>query len=212
VLSAPPDRAILDAIPVRFRDRRLSGYVADTDSQRLAVSAAERVVGGAIRNLVLIGEPGVGKTHLAAAIAAGIAERDWLDYAAACDSAAADDRHPAVPDLPHWLNVADAIVQMRLEFETPAYDRSATNALLGGREYRGLVVLDDLGRERVSDWTGEVIYALVNARYEAMLPTIVTSNLTPKELGEGPYWPALSRLAEDGELIEVKGPDRRLQR
>jgi DNA replication protein DnaC len=199
-----------DIVPARFRGRTLAGYVPSTDSQRAALEAAERVAGGAIRNLVLVGQPGLGKTHLAAAIFGAIAQRDWEAYELAQREAAA--RWPAVPKLPRWLNVADALVNMRLEFGSPIFEKSATNALLDGRSYPGLLVLDDLGRERVSDWTGEVIYALVNARYEAMLPTVVTSNLTPKELAESPYWPCVSRLAEDGALIKLDGKDWRLGR
>jgi primosomal protein DnaI len=71
-------------------------------------------------------------------------------------------------------------------------------------------VLDDLGREKVSEWTGELIYAVVNARYEAGLPSVATSNLSPAELIAVGYWPAMSRLAEDGRIVEVTGPDHRL--
>lgn len=193
-------------VPARFRDRTLAGYVPTTDSQRAALAAADRFVGGAIRNLVLVGAPGLGKSHLAAAIASAVARREWAGY----ESAMHGERWPLVPNLPRWLNVADALVNMRLEFGAPVAERPATNALLEGRTYPGLLVLDDLGRERVSDWTGEVIYALVNARYEEMLPTIVTSNLTPKELAASVYWPCVSRLAEDGELVKLDGVDRRL--
>jgi DNA replication protein DnaC len=78
--------------------------------------------------------------------------------------------------------------------------------------YPGLVVLDDLGREKVTDWTGEVVYTLVNGRYEAMLPTVVTTNLTRSDLAESAYWPAISRLAEDGALVAIEAEDRRLRR
>jgi DNA replication protein DnaC len=73
-------------------------------------------------------------------------------------------------------------------------------------------VLDDLGREKVTDWTGEVVYTLVNGRYEAMLPTVVTTNLTRSDLAESAYWPAISRLAEDGALVAIEAEDRRLRR
>lgn len=113
---------------------------------------------------------------------------------------------------PEWLNVAELIVGLRMEMDTPADDRD--NALTAVRLQRhpALVVLDDLGREKVSDWTGETIYTLVNARYERMLPTLVTSNLTAAELAASPYWPVISRLAEDGALVEITAPDHRLAR
>jgi DNA replication protein DnaC len=181
-------RSSASSIPPRFADRTLSGYQPVTPSQRAALEAAEAVLRGVIRSLVLIGPPGVGKTHLAAGIFRGC-------------------RYPAM-----WINVADAITTLRMEMGLPPEDRTALRLLAGTSAHRGLVVLDDLGRENVTDWTGELVYAVVNARYEAMLPSIVTSNRTAADLRDGPYWPAISRLAEDGRLIEVVGPDRRLAR
>jgi DNA replication protein DnaC len=173
-------------LPPRFRDRSLDSYAPVSPSQKAALAAANEVVAGHIKGLVLIGPPGVGKTHLAAGVVA------------LC-------RYPA-----KWINVADAISTMRLEMGLPLMERTATLALRDAAQHEGLVVLDDLGRENVTDWTGELIYSLVNARYEKMLPTVVTSNRTGKDLRDGPYWAAISRLAEDGRLIEVIGPDRRI--
>lgn len=181
-------RSNASEIPLRFRDRTLDGYQPVTPSQWAAAEAARDVLRGAIRCLVLIGPPGVGKTHLAAGIVA------------AC-------RFPA-----RWLNVADGLTALRAEIGLPPEDRDAARSIAAVAAHRGLVVLDDLGRENATDWTGEVIHTLVNSRYEAVLPTVVTSNRTAADLRSGPYWPAISRLAEDGRLIEVTGPDRRLVR
>ncbi len=113
---------------------------------------------------------------------------------------------------PAWENVAELILDLRAEIGRPHDEREAEERITALRHHAALVVLDDLGREKTSDWTGETIYALVNARYEAMLPTLVTSNLTATELGMSPYWPVISRLAEDGALVEITAPDRRLRR
>ena len=181
-------RSSASSVPARFRDRTLAGYHPSTPSQRAALEAARDVLRGVIRSLVLIGPPGVGKTHLAAGIFG-------------------ECRHPA-----RWLNVADAITTLRMEIGLPPEDREAVRTIAAISAHRGLVVLDDLGRENATDWTGELIYTLVNARYEAILPSVVTSNRTAADLRDGPYWPAISRLAEDGRLIEVIGADRRLVR
>jgi DNA replication protein DnaC len=168
-------------------DRTLDTYEPTTPSQQTALEAAREILGGTLKSLVLIGAPGVGKTHLAAGIFAG------CKYAA------------------RWVNVADVLVTMRLEMGLPLSDRDSTLALRVAGAHLGLVVLDDLGRENTTDWTGELIYTLVNGRYEEMLPTVVTSNRSPADLRAGPYWTAISRLAEDGRLIEIVGPDRRLR-
>ncbi|MFW3474385.1 hypothetical protein [Streptomyces microflavus] len=42
-----------------------------------------------------------------------------------------------------------------------------------------LLVLDDLGSAKASEWTEEVTYRLINERYNACRPTLYTSNLPP---------------------------------
>ncbi len=44
------------------------------------------------------------------------------------------------------------------------------------------LVLDDLGVEKITDWTLEKLYQLINFRYEHLKSTIFTSNLTGDEL------------------------------
>lgn len=45
-----------------------------------------------------------------------------------------------------------------------------------------LLVLDDLGIEKVSDWALQTLYLLINRRYEWMRPTIITSNISLEEM------------------------------
>lgn len=47
-----------------------------------------------------------------------------------------------------------------------------------------LLVLDDLGVEKTTDWSFQMLYILINRRYEDMSKTIITSNLNLKELSE----------------------------
>lgn len=199
-------------IPERFRERTLEGYQATTRSATKALEAAKRCASGELRNLVLAGPTGVGKTHLAAGIVSEVTARLRAEYVLAEGLARERNAIPTLPKLPEWVNVADAITTLRLEMDMPLDDRTAALRLRRLASYPGLVVLDDLGRERSSDWTGEVVYALVNGRYEHMLPTLVTTNLTREDLGKSAYWPSISRLAEDGALVAIEGPDARLRR
>lgn len=75
-----------------------------------------------------------------------------------------------------------------------------------------LLVLDDLTAERQSDYMLEIVYNVIDARYRAKLPLIVTTNLTRQEL-QNPtdirYQRIFSRLFEMCTPIEVTGVDRR---
>ena len=75
-----------------------------------------------------------------------------------------------------------------------------------------LLVLDDLGAERNTEFMNETVYNIVDARYRANLPLIVTSNLTgeelkhPKDITEQRVF---NRILERCHPIEVNGADRR---
>jgi DNA replication protein DnaC len=200
------------SLPPRFADRTLDGFHASSPTATKALAAARRLVDGELRNLVLAGPTGVGKTHLAAGIVAAVSARLQAAYVLALGRARESHSLPLEPRYPEWTNVADAVTRLRLEMDAPLDDRIAGMRLRRLASYPGLVVLDDLGREKVTDWTGEVVYTLVNGRYEAMLPTVVTTNLTRSDLADSAYWPAISRLAEDGALVAIEAEDRRLRR
>jgi DNA replication protein DnaC len=73
-----------------------------------------------------------------------------------------------------------------------------------------LLVLDDIGALRTSDWSREQLHAVIDRRYNAMRPTVVTTNL-PK-LGDEVGDRIASRLAADIVIVTLAGPDRRRQR
>ena len=78
---------------------------------------------------------------------------------------------------------------------------------------QGLLVLDDLGAERATDWSGERLYALVNRRWMNEAPTVVTANVaSPQELRDSVGARVYSRLADGATLVRMTGQDRRLER
>lgn len=205
----------VDFAPLRFRGKTLDGYEPRTESASRALAAARRFVQRDIASMVLAGPTGAGKTHLAAAAAA---ERyipelaEWVALPIVNNPAPWEKprREKKEPHIPDWCSVPELIVGLRSDMDREREDRGWADRVDELRRWAGVVVLDDLGREKVSDWTGEVIYTLVNGRYESMLPTIVTTNLTGAELAASPYWPVISRLAEDGELVRIEAEDYRL--
>ena len=72
-----------------------------------------------------------------------------------------------------------------------------------------LLLLDDVGAERQTDWNLEQMDLVVNSRYNNLLPTIVTTNVPPKGLAERLGDRVASRVAENATIIALTGDDRR---
>ena len=75
-----------------------------------------------------------------------------------------------------------------------------------------LLILDDFASERKSDYMFEVIYNIINDRYNAKKPIVFTSNMTTEKTGN-PTDPRIrrimSRIWERGYPVEMVGQDRR---
>lgn len=75
-----------------------------------------------------------------------------------------------------------------------------------------LLIIDDLGAERDTEFTWEKVMNVIDARYRAGLPLIITTNFEPKDFadrGDIRRQRVFSRLKEMCILLEVKGTDRR---
>lgn len=75
-----------------------------------------------------------------------------------------------------------------------------------------LLLLDDLGAAKSSEWTEEVTYRLIDHRYGHCLPSIFTTNLPPRELADGLGDRIASRLIEMTDVVIFEGDDRRRAR
>jgi DNA replication protein DnaC len=129
------------------------------ENLRSAYEAAKAYAAHPSGWLILRGNFGCGKTHLAAAIA---------NYRA-------DLGDPVlfvvVPDLLDHLRATfnpQSPVSFDSRFETV---RTAP-----------LLILDDLGTQNASPWAREKLFQILNYRYSARLPTVITTNLSPDDI------------------------------
>ena len=87
-----------------------------------------------------------------------------------------------------------------------------------------LVVLDDVGTEKPTEWAVNRLYLIINDRYNANKPLIITSNYTSKEIEERLNNPTdaktagvtgsriVSRIAEMCKVLTIRGEDRRVKK
>jgi DNA replication protein DnaC len=102
-----------------------------------------------------------------------------------------------------FLTAADLYAQLR---PRPNVDSEQIFGAIAGVP---LLAIDDLGAAKSTDWTEEINYRLVNHRYEHELPTLITSNVTPKELRTVLGERVASRLVEMAQRVVLVGDDRR---
>jgi len=71
-----------------------------------------------------------------------------------------------------------------------------------------VLIIDDLGAERTSEWTAEQLFRLAHYRDVHCLPTIFTSNLEGAQLRERYGDRVINRLVEGATLIRLVSPER----
>ena len=79
-----------------------------------------------------------------------------------------------------------------------------------------LLILDDFGIERKTDYSLELLYQIINARYESRMPTIISTNVSINTLNDENVELQLrriySRIMEMCTPIAITGDDRRLEK
>jgi len=76
-----------------------------------------------------------------------------------------------------------------------------------------IIIIDDIGSDKISEWKEEVFFSIVDERYNTMKPTIFTSNLSRDEFEKTYHKRIISRLfAKENTVIEIldDSKDRRL--
>lgn len=135
------------------------------------------------RSLLVIGPTGTGKTHYAYSVLRALAETGAGNWTA--------------------TTAADLYAQLR-----PRTGRDSEAEFERFTKISALFV-DDLGAAKLTEWTEEVTYRLINHRYEQCLPGIYTSNVPPAQLRGVLGERIASRLVEMCERVVLKGDDRR---
>lgn len=106
------------------------------------------------------GSCGTGKTHLVTAISNQLISK-------------------GIPVI--CMTMIDLLARVKQTFDRIDFNNTEADIMKIYEEVP-LLVIDDLGSEQPTEWGATKIYAIVNARYEAYMPTIVTTNYAGDEL------------------------------
>ena len=136
------------------------------------------------KGLMFLGGFGTGKTFLAACIANALLDEGFSVL---------------MTSFPRLINTIHGMREGKQEY-------------IDSLNKYSLLIIDDLGVERQSEYVAEIVQNIIDSRYRAGLPVVITTNLSPKDFSETQDIAKsrlYSRISEMCLPLIVNGVDRR---
>lgn len=171
----------LAGVPPRFTDATLEGYEATTPEQRKVLGLCQRYarewpeMRRKGRCVVFLGLAGTGKTHLACAILRAAVEQGATG---------------------RYVTLGALLREIRASYHADA--TRTEEQIIRAYAWPDLLVLDEIGADRDTEFAKQVLFALMDARYQAFLPTLCVSNLPLPEFKAAVGDRVLDRLRDQG--------------
>lgn len=139
--------------------------------------------------LMVWGEYGNGKSHLAAAVAHEVQRKG----------------HTVV-----FQTLPELLERIRGSFNDKQFKETEKD-IMTALQSCSLLVLDDVGAEKVSDWVQDVLFRIVDGRYRQRRPIFYTTNLKPSELKDRVGPRIYDRMIETSILVQNTGTSYRMK-
>lgn len=137
-------------------------------------------------SIMIWGEPGNGKTHLAAAVHNHLTKQGKVVV---------------------FISMPELLNKIKASFNE---DNKETEAqILKALRICDLLIVDDLGAEKTSEWTQEKLFTIIDMRYKRQKPVMATSNIRPAELIDKIGKRVYDRFLELAQPIENKATSYR---
>lgn len=161
--------------------KTFENYEAKTKEQKLALKTcqyvSQKVTEGVSKNIIMVGSVGTGKTHLASAMCHYLA------------------------DFGDKYNVKMATVTEIIRYYRSSYsnDNDLTeDKVISTLTNKDLLIIDELGTSKGDDKELNILFEVINNRYEYKRPTVLISNLDIDAVKELLGQRIIDRLKEDG--------------
>ncbi len=173
-----------------LQDATFDNYESKNKSQEKAKKISERFVEVFSKdepiNLVFTGAYGIGKSHLAKSITDGVIDKGYSSI---------------------FISVPKLLTKFRSSYNKEA--KFSEGEVIEALNSVDVLVLDDLGAEKKSDWSWEKVFEIVDSRQG--MHTIFTTNFETKELKNKLGDRNFSRIVNrDTTVVKIEGDNHRL--
>lgn len=150
-------------MPRSWQERGLASWVREKAARRTAYEVTvefgrQLLAGNKPQGLFIAGDIGTGKTFLASCLCVNLLKKNRQVL---------------------WCNVSEVLRALRATFNN---SRLSEEEVLRSYTAPAILVLDDLGKERPTEWAVEQLFSIINARYDKRKPVIVTTNYGGEDL------------------------------
>ncbi len=135
------------------------------------------------------GNVGAGKTHTAIVLANELMEREMVEVL--------------------FLNIPETITRIKNTFDSEI--KSEDSRLFDRMKEMEMLILDDIGVEKYSDWLSDQMYQIIDHRWKNRKPMVLTSNLSLEDLSKKYKPQVASRIRGCCKAIRFNEQDRRQQ-
>ena len=185
VFTHDPDRMAKAGIPPRFLAKTLDTYEATTPAQETVLEWCRefaKTYKDSPTCGLFIGSPGTGKTHLAIGIALDAALTDYIESI--------------------FYTTVSKIIQRVKDSWDKDPGETEKRVRLSITDPR-LLIIDEVGVQYGSDFERNILFDVMNTRYENLKPTILISNLPLSGVTDYLGERVMDRLSEDAGKVFV---------